>query len=268
MRGPRSPLYEALETAVGAQEAPLSVVISTQAATDGDLLSILIDDALRGADPTTVIKLYAAPPELDPFSEDAIRAANPALDAFMNKREVMAMAADARRMPARENEYRNFVLNQRIEASAPFLAPDVWRACGGEPRDITGLSVFGGLDLSESGDLTALVLAHPDPNDGVWHVRPFFWLPADRSGGKGGARPCPYDLWAEPRLSRNDARRGDRLRICRRAPKGNLRGLPGGRRSPSISGVGRTYGRGFRRPAFPSTRSTRRSFRLAKATSR
>ena len=49
VRGPRSPLYEALETAVGAQEAPLSVIISTQAATDGDLLSILIDDALRGA---------------------------------------------------------------------------------------------------------------------------------------------------------------------------------------------------------------------------
>ena len=80
VRGPRSPLYEALETAVGAQEAPLSIIISTQAATDSDLLSILVDDALRGADPTTVVKLYAAPPELDPFSEEAIRAANPALD--------------------------------------------------------------------------------------------------------------------------------------------------------------------------------------------
>ena len=38
VRGPRSPLYEALETAVGAQEAPLSIIISTQAATDADLL--------------------------------------------------------------------------------------------------------------------------------------------------------------------------------------------------------------------------------------
>ena len=112
VRGPRSPLYEALETAVGAQEAPLSIIISTQAATDSDLLSILVDDALKGLDPTTVVKLYAAPPELDPFSEEAIRAANPALDTFMNKREVLAMAADAARMPARENEYRNLVLNQ------------------------------------------------------------------------------------------------------------------------------------------------------------
>ena len=196
VRGPRSPLYEALETAVGAQEAPLSIVIWTQAATDGDLLSILIDDALRGADPSTIVKLYTAPPELDPFGEEAIRAANPALDAFMNKREVLAMAADAARMPARENEYRNLVLNQRVDASTPFLAPDVWMACGGEPRDITGLSVFGGLDLSESGDLTALVLAHCDP-DGVWHVRPIFWLPSDRLAEKAARDHAPYDLWAE-----------------------------------------------------------------------
>ena len=133
---------------MGAQEAPLSIVISTQSATDSDLLSILIDDALRGADPSTIVKLYTAPPELDPFSEEAIRAANPALDSFMNRKEVLAMAADAARMPARENEYRNLVLNQRVDASTPFLAPDVWMACGGEPSDITGLSVFtGGLDL-------------------------------------------------------------------------------------------------------------------------
>jgi phage terminase large subunit-like protein len=197
VRGPRSPLYEALETAVGAQEAPLSIVISTQAATDGDLLSILIDDALRGCDPTTVVRLYTAPPELDPFSEEAIRAANPALDVFMNKREVLAMAADAMRMPARENEYRNLVLNQRVESSTPFLTVPAWTACGGEPRDLTGLSVFAGLDLSETADLTALVLGHPDPNDGVWHVRPIFWLPEERLAEKAARDRAPYDLWAE-----------------------------------------------------------------------
>ena len=95
---------EALETAVGAQEAPLSIIISTQTANDSDLLSILIDDALRGDDPSTVaIRLFAAPPDLDPFSIEAIEAANPALNSFMNKREVLAMAADAKRMPARAN---------------------------------------------------------------------------------------------------------------------------------------------------------------------
>src|SRR6516165_3058916 len=58
VRGPRSPLYEALETATGAQENPLSIIISTQAPTDADLLSVLIDDALAGHDPHTVVKVY------------------------------------------------------------------------------------------------------------------------------------------------------------------------------------------------------------------
>jgi phage terminase large subunit-like protein len=133
VRGPRSPLYEALQTAVGAQEAPLSIIISTQAATDRDLLSILIDDAQKGHDPSTVLRLYTAPPELDPFSEEAIKAANPAFGTFLNAREVLAMAADASRMPAREAEYRNLVLNQRVESSTPFLAAAVWMACAGEP---------------------------------------------------------------------------------------------------------------------------------------
>ena len=95
---------------VGAQESSLTIIISTQAPTDADLLSILIDDALAGHDPHVVAKLYTAPPELDPFAEDTIRLANPTFDAFMNSGEVLAMAADAKRMPAREAEYRNLVL--------------------------------------------------------------------------------------------------------------------------------------------------------------
>jgi phage terminase large subunit-like protein len=106
------------------------------------------------------------------------------------------VAADASRMPAREAEFRNLVLNQRVEASAPFISPSVWAACGGEPLDITGRSVFAGLDLSETSDLTALILAHCDANTGIWHVRPFFWLPGERLAEKAARDHCPYDLWA------------------------------------------------------------------------
>ena len=68
----------------------MTVIISTQASSDNDLLSTLIDDALAGHDPTVVLRFNTAPKELDPFSEEAIRAANPAFDVFMNKREVMS----------------------------------------------------------------------------------------------------------------------------------------------------------------------------------
>jgi hypothetical protein len=47
-----------------------------------------------------ICHLYAAPLDIDPFSERAVREANPAFDFFQNQAELRAMAATARRMPA------------------------------------------------------------------------------------------------------------------------------------------------------------------------
>ena len=163
MRGPRSALYEALETATAAQADPLTIVISTQAPGDQDLLSILIDDALAGHDPTTVLRLDTAPEDADPFAEETIRLANPAYDVFMNPKEVLAMAADARRMPAREAAFRNLVLNQRVEAEDPFLAAAQWKACAGAAgRSRRAARSMAGSTCRETADLTALVLIARD----------------------------------------------------------------------------------------------------------
>jgi phage terminase large subunit-like protein len=194
-RGPTSGLYDALETAVAAHDAPLSIIISTQAPTEADLLSVLIDDALAGNDPRVVLSLYTADVNIDPFSEEAIRQANPAFGDFQNAEEVLAMAEDARRMPPREAEYRNLVLNQRVEASSPFVSAGVWQSCAGAvAEDFTDLPVYGGLDLSEVNDLTALVLIAPV--DQVWHVRPTFWLPAEGLRERSRKDRVPYDEWA------------------------------------------------------------------------
>jgi hypothetical protein len=60
VRGPNDELYDAIETAFGAQVAPKSLIISTQAAEDTDLLSTLIDDAIASGDERTKVILYAA----------------------------------------------------------------------------------------------------------------------------------------------------------------------------------------------------------------
>ena len=199
VRGPRSALYEALETATAAQVDPLTIIISTQAADDQDLLSALIDDAAAGHDPSTVLRLDVAPDDegVDPFAEKTIRLANPAYDVFMNAREVMAMAADAKRMPARESAFRNLVLNQRVEAADPFLARAIWMACAGEPADLEGCEVYGGLDLSEVNDLTALVLIGRDVATGIWSVKPTFWLPEQGLADRSARDREIYDVWAE-----------------------------------------------------------------------
>lgn len=195
VKGPRSELYDALETATGAQDEPLSIVISTQAPTDADLLSVLIDDALGGGDPKTVVSLHTAPMDMDPFSDEAIKAANPAYGDFLNADIVRGMAEDARRMPSREAQYRNLVLNQRVDASAPFVSKSVWLACGGAVvPSFAGLPVFAGLDLSTVNDLTAFVAMAPVEE--AWHVRPTFWLPAQGLVEKSRGDRTPYDMWA------------------------------------------------------------------------
>jgi phage terminase large subunit-like protein len=193
VKGPRSELYEALETASAAQEAPLSIVISTQAPTDADLLSLLIDDAQTGADPTQKVWLFTAPLDADPFSEAAIRAANPAFGEFMNRDEVLQQAADAKRLPSREASYRNLILNQRVEARSPFIARAIWTENGGIPGEWEGREVFAGLDLSSVADLTALVLVAP--GEGGHDVHPTFWLPGAGLAEKSRTDRVPYDVW-------------------------------------------------------------------------
>lgn len=191
VKGPMHPLYEALETATGAQQEPLSIIISTQAATDGDLLSILIDDAKENHDKETKLVLFSADMKADPFSVETVKAANPAFGDFQNAKETMAMAEAARRMPSREAQFRNLVLNQRVEAANPFVNRTVW-ASNGKTPDKNAEIWFGGLDLSEINDLTAFILVSP-----AGDVDSTFWLPQEGLTEKSRLDRVPYDVWAK-----------------------------------------------------------------------
>lgn len=195
VRGPNFPLYSVLESGTGAHEAPLSIIISTQAPNPGDLLSMLIDDALTGRDPHTVVSVYAAPDDMDPFSEEAWKLANPAYGDFRRATDVRDEANKAKALPSLEPEFRNLYLNQRVEMFAPFITRTIWEACNATPADFDGLPVYGGLDLSAVSDLTALV--YVAPLDGVWQTRPKFWLPSEGLAEKSRADRVPYDVWAK-----------------------------------------------------------------------
>lgn len=190
VRGPRGVLYNAIDNAMGAHENPLSIIISTQAPTDADLLSILIDDAQLGEDPHTVLSLYTADLDLDPFSEEAIRQANPAYGDFLNSKEVDRQAKKAKRMPSLESLYRNYQLNQRVEASDPFVTQSVWEMNAATKE---GSVWYGGLDLSETNDLTSLELYDAT----TYAVESKFWLPEEGLADRSQQDRVPYDVWKE-----------------------------------------------------------------------
>lgn len=197
VRGPVSDLYDALETAMGAHEMPLSIVISTQAANDDDLMSMLIDEAATGADPRTVLSLYTAPEDLDPFDPETQKLANPAYGDFLSVAEVERQAGQAERLPALEPRYRNLILNQRIDAGAPYVTPAIWKACGGPVVEEwpAGATVYAGLDLSQSRDLTAYVEVAWIGDE--FHARPWFWIPAEGLADKARRDKASYPIWVK-----------------------------------------------------------------------
>lgn len=200
VRGPKSDLYDALETAMGAHEHPLSIVISTQAPTAGDLLSLLIDYAKMGTDPAQKLILFSADESAALDDPDTWRQANPALGDFLNIEEVHAAAEKAMRMPSFESAFRNLHLNQRVSALSQLFSLSVWEANGGEPdMDAFRGPVYGGLDLSGRQDLTALVLV-AEGAPGVWNVWPHFWTPADTLRDRAQRDKAPYDVWAKAGL--------------------------------------------------------------------
>lgn len=194
VRGPQSDFIDALTTSQGAHADPLLIVISTQAASDQDWLSIQIDDAKASNDPRIVCHLYAAPEGCDLLDKAAWQAANPALGLFRSEDDLREQMTQAQRMPSMENSARNLLLNQRVSTESPFISPDVWKSCAAPvlPFD-DGTRIYAGLDLSARTDLTALVVV--GKIDGQWHTMPFFWTPNEGLIDRAKRDRSPYDLW-------------------------------------------------------------------------
>jgi len=189
VKGPTNPFIEAIETAQGAYDNPLKIIISTQAPTDLDMLSQIID---APDDPRIVKHVYASPSDTALDDPAGWTAANPALGVFRSLADVEKQCAKALSIPSFEPAYRNLVRNERVELVAPFVTRSIWEANGAPPEMKPKQKVWGGLDLAEVNDLCAEVLVS-DKGD----VVPTFWLPADGLRDKSKADKVPYDLWAE-----------------------------------------------------------------------
>jgi hypothetical protein len=90
---------DAITTSQGAHDAPMLMVISTQAPNDGDLLSIWLDDAASSKDKRIVSHVYEGAKDCDLTDKDAWKAANPALGKFRSLPDVKEQAERASRMP-------------------------------------------------------------------------------------------------------------------------------------------------------------------------
>jgi phage terminase large subunit-like protein len=197
--------YDTLSQGRGAHLEPILWIISTQSPDDLAVLSQEIDNALRVADPegpdydpTIHITLRTTPIDIDAYDPENWKLSNPALGDFLNIKDMEEAARAAKAMPSAEGNFRNLRLNQRIDATAHFITPDLWKGCGEapDPETFAGREWWGGLDLSGKNDLTSLELVS-QADDGIWDVLSFFWAPGDNLRQKEDRDRAPYTVWRD-----------------------------------------------------------------------
>lgn len=199
--GPKNPLFDAMMTGQGAHDNPLGFMISTQASQASDLLSLYVDEALANTDPQVICHLYTCPEDVDAFSEEALYAANPALaEGNHNLGDLKFQQAKAKRLPSDENDFRNKVLNQRIEKVEPFIARAIWDENKQVPESYLGKKVWLGLDLSETRDLTACCIVHENDDGQSYSINMKYWLPEYNIAEKERLDKVPYQAWEKAGL--------------------------------------------------------------------
>lgn len=188
-------LLDNLMTGAGKRKESLGIVISTQAATDQHPLSIMIDDALKGADPSVYCQITAAPDDCDPMDPEVWKAVNPAWGVFLDIDEFTSQANRASRVPSFMARFMNLRLNMRIEAEARFMSARDWKACRSEIDidALLGAKCYLGLDLSSTTDLTSLAAYFPDTGS----VLSWSWAPEENMEEAERRDHVPYRLWSQ-----------------------------------------------------------------------
>ena len=209
---PSGDLYTFVHDSAAARRQPLEVMISTAGVkgSHGEEVWNECQAILTGEteDPSTLVVCYAPTADEDWKAEATWRKANPNWDRSVKVDVFLEDFNRARQTPRLENDFKRYRLNMWTDQAVRWLPIDGiddegrrygWDHCIGpvpweklEER-VLGLRCFGGLDLSATQDLSALVWWFPiQPGLDVPVVLPRFWKPRDLIKAHGERDKVPY----------------------------------------------------------------------------
>ena len=152
----------------------------------------------RKKDSTFYPVVYGLEHEEDWTDEANWYKANPSLGHTIQIDRVREAYRNAVENPAEENVFKQLRLNIWTSASIRWIPEQVYDK-GSLPIDLDSLRgrmCYGGLDLSSTSDITALVLAFPPRSDDEKYILlPFFWLPEDTLELRCRRDHVLYDIW-------------------------------------------------------------------------
>ena len=201
---PNRQLYDVLtKGSSDARQNPLHFIITT-AGTDRHSIAFELHtkavDILEGrrVDPTFYPVVYGLKDDEDWEDEANWYKVNPSLGYTVDIERLRDAYREAKQNPADEVTFKWLRLNMWVSSTVAWI-PDAIFMKGNEEIDLPALEgrdCYGGLDLSSTGDITALVLMFPPRDeDEKYILLPFFWVPEETIPQRVKAASVPYDIW-------------------------------------------------------------------------
>lgn len=200
---PNGSLWDAMRTAAGTRAQPLFLLITTETNRPHSFGAEMIDELEKVQEsPSRAPHIFAyvrkTPREANPWDEKTWPLANPALGSFLSVEAFRQEALEAKNDPTKENSFRQYRLNQRVQQETRWMQLHLYDLCGGLTPDevsLAGRQAWGGLDLSATSDLTALAWFLPATDEGRHLMLWRFWVPEDRVGYLDNHTGGLFGLW-------------------------------------------------------------------------
>ena len=201
---PNRQLYDVLtKGSSDARQNPLHYIITTAG---NDRHSIAYElhtkavDILEGrrVDPTFYPVVYGLKDDDDWEDEANWYKVNPSLGYTVDIERLRDAYREAKQNPADEVTFKWLRCNMWVSSTVAWI-PDAIYMRGNEEIDAALLErrdCYAGLDLSSTGDITALVLIFPPRDENEKYVLlPYFWIPEETIPRRVKANSVPYDIW-------------------------------------------------------------------------
>ncbi len=197
---PNRQLWDVLTTGFGTRRQPLVVAITTAGYDRYSICYELHDYAMKVLngvvdDPTFFAYIRAADENDDWQDEKIWKKANPALGDFLSIAEMRRLAKQAREIPAFENTFRRYRLNQWTRQDKRWLALEKWDASAGEvdQGELVKMKCYAALDMASTTDIAALVLVFPYGDS--FKILAYFFVPAENAEERSRRDRVPYMTW-------------------------------------------------------------------------
>lgn len=145
--------------------------------------------------------------------------ANPLLGVTITDEYLALQVDQAKKMPGKRNGIARLHFCEWTQAQTAAIRRDAWLACRDEfdPRDMAdaGYPCFGGLDLSQTRDFSALTLVwllDATRDAERFRAATWFWTPQDTLADRAATDQAPYLDWV--RDGHIEAVPGDRLKYA------------------------------------------------------